>query len=122
MNLIELLLFLAMIAIGGALAWVLYPVGGLWLAVPGFLVGLLLIPSIFFTYHCYRTWAYRRDHPMPDCSCGSREYKYEKVSEEYHLLCQRCKTRYERRHDEVSVFENGLMKPYKKLVKHQGWV
>lgn len=59
---------------------------------------------------------------MPECSCGNSAFKYEKVGEEYHLLCTGCRTRYEKRRDEVSVFENGVKKPYMRLVKHQGWI
>ncbi len=102
MTLIEMLLFIAMIALGVCLAKALYPIGEFWLAVPGFIVGMLLIPSLFFVHHRYRRWAYLGDKLMPDCSCGGEEYKYEKTEEEYHLLCQRCRTRYEKRKDEVS--------------------
>src|SRR5882724_1201611 len=42
-----------------------------------------------------------------ECSCGSSAFRYEKVGEKYHLLCQGCRTRYEKRREEVSVFENG---------------
>jgi hypothetical protein len=113
---------MAMIALGALVGWAVYPLGWLWLAVPGFVLGVLVIPSILFAHQRYRKWAYVGDHYMPDCSCGSGEYFYEKVGEEFHLLCQGCKTRYEKRLDEVSVFENGEKRPYKKLEKHRGWV
>src|ERR1051326_1348618 len=111
-----------MIAIGTCLAMALYPVGGIWLAVLGFIAGVLLIPSLFFAHNRYRRWAYLGDKWMPGCSCGNAEYKYEKIGKEYRYVCQQCGANYEKRGDAVSVFENGVKKPYKRLMKHQGWV
>jgi hypothetical protein len=122
MTLIELLVPILMIALGACAAKALYPMGGLWLAIPGFLAGILLIPLIGFIHNRYRRWAYLGDKWMPECSCGSSEYKYERVGEEYHLLCQQCRKRYEKRREQVSVYEEGQKRPYKRLVKHQGWV
>lgn len=122
MNLIELLFFLAMLALGACLAKALYPVGGAWLAVPGFIAGVLLIPSLFFAYNRYRRWAYLGDKWMPDCSCGGSEYELEKFGEEYRWVCQQCRANYEKRGEEVSVFEGDVKRPYKRLMKHQGWV
>ena len=122
MTLFDLIFFVTMILIGVGLAKVLYPIGGFWLGIPGFVAGVLLIPSMFFAYNRYRRWAYLGDKWMPDCSCGSAKYKVEKVGEEYHHVCQGCRTSYEKCRDQVSVFENGVKKPYKRLVKHQGWI
>jgi hypothetical protein len=119
---IELLFFVAMTAIGTVSARALYQVGGTWLAIPGFLAGFALIPSMFLARGRYRRWAYRGDKWMPECSCGSSAFKYQKIGLDYHLLCQGCATRYEKRRGEVWVFENGAKKPYKRLVKHQGWI
>jgi hypothetical protein len=99
----------------------LYPHGML-LAILGFILGVSIIPAIFVGYFRYRRWAYCGDKSMPECSCGSSVFKHLKVGAEYHLLCQQCKTRYEQRRDEVWIFEDGVKKPYKRLVNHQGWV
>ncbi len=103
MTLIELIIFIAMIATGTFLARAIYPIGGLWLAVPGFIAGVALIPSMFFAHDRYRRWIYRGDKWMPECSCGNSVFKYEKIGDEYHLLCRRCKTRYEKHRGEVWV-------------------
>jgi hypothetical protein len=122
MTLIELLVFILMITLGTSAAKALYPMGGFWLAVPGFIAGVFLIPSIGFIHNRYRRWAYLGDKWMPECSCGSSNYKYERVGDEYHLLCQQCKKRYEKRREQVLVYEDGQTRPYKRLVKHQGWI
>jgi hypothetical protein len=122
MNLFELLFFVVSIAIGICLARALYPIGGIWLSVPGFIAGALFIPSLFFAYLRYRRWAYLGDKWMPDCSCGSAEYKYERIEEQYRLICQQCGASYEKHGNKVSVIENGIRKPYKRLMKYQGWV
>lgn len=122
MTLIELLYFVAMIAIGIFFGKAMYPIGGFWLATPGFIAGVLLIPFLTFAYDRYRRWAYLGDKPMPDCSCGSTEYVYENIEGKYPLVCQQCRAIYEKRRDQVFVFENGAKIPYKRLVKHQGWV
>lgn len=120
-TLIELLFFLVMIALGFGLAKASYAVGGMWLAVPSFIIGVALIPFALFLHVRYRKWAYVGDKFLPPCRCGSDKLKYEKVGTEYHLLCQNCRTRYERQRDEVFVYDNGGRKPYKRLVKWKGW-
>src|SRR2546430_1982562 len=101
MNIIEVVFFILMLGIGWLLAKAIYPIGGFWFAVGGFVVGFVTIPMILFAYGRYRRWAYRGDKFTPDCSCGSSEFKYKKVGREYHLLCQQCKTRCERRPDAI---------------------
>jgi len=122
MTLIELIFFIVMIALGVWSATVLYPIGGLWLAIPGFAFGFLFIPGIWYGHAKYREWAYLGDKDMPDCLCGDAEFRYVKVGEESQLLCQQCRTRYERRRDQTWVYEGNEKKPYKRLVKHEGWV
>jgi hypothetical protein len=122
MTLIELLTLLLMLGIGVGAAHALFPVGGLPLAIPGFIAGVALIPLTAFAYDRYRKWAYLGDKWMPDCSCGSADFKYERVGAEHHLLCQRCRTRYEVRRGSAFVFDGSVKKPYKRLVKHQGWI
>ncbi len=73
-------------------------------------------------YVRYRRWIYLGDKEMPDCSCGSSDFRYHNVGADYYLLCQKCNTRYEKRRDSVWVFEGGERKPYKQLVRHRGWV
>jgi hypothetical protein len=121
-TLIELIVFVAMIALGFLLGRAMYHLGGLWLGTAGFVVGVALVPSAFFVYLKCRHWAYRGDAVMPDCSCGGSAFRVQKVGDEYHLLCQQCKTRYEKNDSEVWVVENGVRRPYKRLVKWQGWV
>jgi hypothetical protein len=121
MSAIELLAFVAMIALGVLLGRAMYPQGIL-PAILGFVVGVAIIPSIVKSYFTYRRWLYVGDKSMPDCLCGTSVFKYEKVGAEYHLLCQHCKTRYEKRLGDVWVFDGGEKKPYKRLVKHKGWV
>src|SRR5262249_41421203 len=103
MSLIELLVFLAMIALGVLLARTLYP-HGIRLAIFGFLGGVAFIPCIITAYFRYRRWLYVGDEDMPDCFCGNSTFRYEKVGAEYHLLCQQCRTRYEQRRGDVWVF------------------
>ena len=122
MSLVELLIFMIMIALGLAGAKVAYPIGGLWLAVPGFVFGFLIIPAAMLAHERYREWAYLGDQWMPDCLCGLAEFKYEKVGEELHMLCRHCLRRFEKRGDQVFIYENDQMRPYKRLVKYQGWV
>ena len=122
MNLVELLFVCAMFLIGGFLAAILYPRGGIWLAVPGFVFGVMLIPLAFRAYIHYRQWAYVGDKDMPNCLCGSDRYRYEQVGTEYHLLCQGCKTRYEKRRDRVFVFSGDSKHFYRRLVKYKGWI
>ena len=121
MTLIELLVFVAEVALGVLLAKTLYSNAGLWGAVCGFLAGVAVIPSIIFVYLKYRRFAYPGHERMPVCTCGG-SLRYEKVGKERHLLCQQCKTRYERRRAEVWVFEDGVRRPYKRMVKWQGWI
>ena len=122
MTLIEATFFAVMCVLGWAAARLVHPIGGFWLSIPGFFAGFLLIPGLGYAYGRYRKWLYRGDADMPACSCGSTKFKYEKVGDEYHLLCQGCKTRYEKRPYEVSVYEGATKKPYKRLVRHQGWI
>jgi len=122
MTLIELFVFIVMISLGYNSAKLFYHIGGLWLAIPGFIAGVALIPFSLFLYDRYRKWAYRGDAWMPDCSCGSSKFKFEKVGTEYHLLCQGCRMRYQKRRNDVSIFENGVTRPYKRLVKYKGWI
>ncbi len=122
MNTFELITFLLMIGLGIALANVLYSVSGFWLALLGFVAGALLIPAIIFAHGRYRKWAYMGDKWMPECRCGSATYKYEKLEGKFRLVCQHCRTSYEKRKGEVFVLENDLVIPYKRLVKHRGWI
>ena len=121
MSTIELLLLFAMIAFGVLLGRALYPQGIL-PAILGFVGGFAIIPSIFKAYFEYRRWLYVGDKRLPDCLCGNSVFKVEKVGAEYHRVCQQCKTRYEKRRGEVWIFDGGEKKPYKRLVKHKGWV
>jgi hypothetical protein len=121
MSLIELLVFFAMIALGTLLARALYPHGVL-PAILGFVGGVALIPGTIKAYFEYRRWLYVGDQSMPDCLCGSSVFKYEKIGTEYRLLCQGCKTRYEQRRGEVWVFDGSEKRPYKRLVRHKGWI
>jgi len=66
MNLIELIFFIVMIALGVFSVTVLYPIGGLWLAIPGFFFGFLLIPGMAYGYAKYREWANHGDKVTPD--------------------------------------------------------
>ena len=122
MTLIELVVFLLMLGIGGKVAAILLPIGGLWLAIAGFVAGTLFLPFLFFLHTEYRKWAYRGDKSMPDCSCGSSDYKYQMFGAEMRVVCQHCGAHYEKKRHEVSVFENDEKKPFKRLVKHQGWI
>ncbi len=123
MTLIELIVFIIMLSIGGFIAGVLKPIGGLWLAIPGFIAGVLLIPGLSFAYERYRKWAYCRDEFMPPCSCGSKEFKVEVIGEkEFHEVCQSCRRHYDRRRDEVHTFDGETRVPYMHLVKHKGWI
>ena len=121
MSLIELLVLFAMFELGALLARALYPHGVLF-AILGFVGGSALIPCTIGAYSTYRRWLYVGDRRMPDCLCGNSNFRYEKVGAEYHLLCRQCKTRYEKRRGEAWVFDGGEKKPYKRLVKHKGWI
>ena len=121
MSAIELLVFLVMIVLGVLLARTLYPHGVL-PAILGFVAGVAFIPITITAYFKYRRWPYVGDKNMPDCLCGNSTFRYEKVGAEYHLLCRQCKTRYEKRRGDVWVFDGGKKKPYKRLVKHKGWI
>jgi hypothetical protein len=59
---------------------------------------------------------------MPTCSCGSEDYKYEQMGADYHLVCQQCRTAYDKRRDDVFVFVHDQRIPYRQLVKHKGWI
>ena len=123
MTLIELIVFIIMLAIGGFVAGILRPVGGLWLAIPGFIAGVLLIPGLSVGYERYRKWAYRGDEWMPPCSCGSTEFEMVAVaSKDYHTVCQSCRKHYDKHKDKVHAFEGEERVPYMHLVKHKGWI
>ena len=122
MTLIELLMFMVFIACGGLLAGALKPVGGLWLAIPGFIVGFLFLPGMGVAYNRYRVWAYCGDEFMPPCSCGSKEFKVEVVGKNgFHEVCQSCGKHYDKRKDKVYTFEGKERVQYMHLVKHKGW-
>ena len=122
MTLFELIFFLINIALGTiAFKW-LNNNYGLWLAVPGFFVGLLLIPGMYFAHRYYRKWAYLGDDFMPKCSCGSDNFRAEMVGNDFRSTCQTCRKQYTRQRDEVFIFENDQRKLYKRLVKHKGWI
>lgn len=122
MTLIELLVLLLMVAMGVVIARTLYPIAGMFLAIPGFIAGVMLIPAVIFGYVKYRRRTYCGDKPMPECACGSTAFRYEKIGNGNHLLCRGCRTRYQKRRNVVWVFEGGEKKLYKTLVKHRGWV
>jgi hypothetical protein len=123
MTLIELIIFIILLAIGGFSAWFLRPIGGWWLAIAGFIAGVMLIPGLFFAYDRYRVWAYSGDESMPPCSCGSKEFKVEFVGEnEFHEVCQTCRRHYDKRKDKVYTFTEKNRVPYMRLVKHKGWI
>lgn len=112
-----------MLAIGGWIAGVLYPIGGFWLAIPGFIAGVLLMPGISIAHERYRKWIYCGDDFMPPCSCGSTEFKVEVVGDnDFHEVCQSCHKHYDRCRDKVYVIEDETRQPFKHLVKHRGWV
>lgn len=46
MTLIELIVFIIMLSIGGFIAGVLKPIRGLWLAIPGFIAGVIEIGAM----------------------------------------------------------------------------
>ena len=122
MTLIELLFFVVMISIGVTLAKWLYPVGGFWLAVPGFILGVLLIPALLLAHEKYRKWAYLGDKWMPPCTCGNEDYKVEKRNDDFYTVCQRCGAMYDKRKSQVFVVSDGQKKLHKTLVKHKGWI
>ena len=122
MTLIELLMLIVFIACGGFLAGVLHPIGGLWLSIPGFVVGLLFLPGLGSAYNRYRVWAYCGDELMPPCSCGSKEFKVEVIGKnEFHEVCQSCGKHYDKRKDKCYTFNGDARIPYMHLVKHKGW-
>jgi hypothetical protein len=121
MTAIELIIFLTMIALGVLLGRAMYP-RGISLAIIGFVCGVALIPCITLAHERHRRWLYMGDEWMPDCVCGSSEFRYEKVDAEFHLLCQKCKRRYEKRGGDVWAFDGTAKQFHKRLVKHRGWV
>lgn len=121
MTVIELITLMSMIFLGVFFSRLMYPHGVVF-AVIGFACGFGLIPGTWFAYLRYRRWIYVGDKWMPDCVCGSSEFRYERVGSELHLLCQKCKRRYQKRRDQVWVFNAAEKKPYKQLVKRKGWV
>jgi hypothetical protein len=121
MTVIELFIFVAMIALGVLFARSMYP-HGILLAVIGFACGLAVIPAIWFAYLRYRRWLYVGDKWMPDCVCGSSAFKHERVGSELHLLCQKCERRYQKRRDYVWALNGEEKTRYKQLVKRKGWV
>jgi len=122
LTLIELLAFFTMVGIGTLFAARLYPAGGWWLAVPGFVAGFLLLPGLLSGYIRYRKWAYCGDDLMPPCVCGAREFKAEIDSKNVYEVCLACGKRFEKNRDCVFLLANDIRKPYMKLVKYQGWI
>jgi hypothetical protein len=120
-TLIELLSFLVCVSIGAITSIAVYHIGGFWLAIPGFILGFLSIPFLAFSYNRYRKWVYLGDTWMPDCSCGSNKFKYEKIGDEYHLLCQECGAKYKRERHIIWIYENNEKRIYKRMVKFKGW-
>ena len=119
MSAIELLLLFAMIALG--CCWGEDCIRKAFCQPYLGLRGFAIIPSIFKAYlntvdGC--TWG----QEVAGLFVRNSVFKVEKVGAEYHLVCQQCKTRYEQRRGEVWIFDGGEKKPYKRLVKHKGWV
>ncbi len=121
MTLIELLFLAAMIALGVLFAKAMYPLGIL-PAVFGFALGVAIIPSLWLAYDRYKRWLYVGAKGMPDCTCGSSVFSYERVGTETHLLCQKCRVRYQKEGPLVWVFGGEERKLYSQLKKHRGWV
>lgn len=121
MTLFEMIGFLLLIAIGYACGKIGVRLFGPWGGF-AFIPGFLLIPSIAMAHARYRKWLYKGDRHMPDCSCGSNAFTYEKVGSEYHLLCKECRVRYERTPDTVFVYHGNEKIIFRRLVKHKGWV
>lgn len=120
-TLIELIILLTMVFSGVLFSRLMYP-HGIVLAVIGFVCGFGWIPGLWFAYVTYRRWLYVGDNWMPDCVCGSSEFRYERIGSELHLLCQKCKRRYQKRRDQVWAFNaTGEKEHYKQLLKHKGW-
>ena len=122
MTRIERIFFVIMVALGSVLAGLMYPVGGLRLAIPGFAAGFFLLPGLGVAYELYRRWAGCEDHRMPCCTCGSREFKVKMVRTSFYEICQSCGRRYGRLQDKVFMIEDGSRKPYMQHFKHRGWV
>jgi hypothetical protein len=118
MTLIELIVFIVMLALGGVVARLLYPIGGLWTAIPGFVAGLVLIPGIGLVVELYTRWVYRGDYLFPPCVCGKADF----IADGLNTRCQTCGRVYDKRKDGVYVIEGEEKRPYMKLVKHQGWI
>ena len=121
MNVFELLFFVAMIALGIGAATFVYPIGGWWLAIPGFVFAFLFLPGILFVEDRYRKRVYQGKW-MPDCLCGGVEFGYEDVGEEVHLLCRQCKTRYEKLRNQTWIYEGNEKRFHKRFVKRKGWI
>jgi hypothetical protein len=111
-----------MVFLGALFSTLMYP-RGIVPAVIGFVCGFGLVPGIWFVRLKYRRWLYMGDKWMPDCVCGSSEFRYERAGADLRLLCQKCKRRYEKRRDLVWAFNAaGEKEDYKRLLKHKGWV
>lgn len=126
MTLIELISFLVCISIGVATSRAGYHFGGLWLGIPGFILGFLVIPFLAFLYDKYRKWAYPGEGRMVDCSCGSHTFKIERYGYgkklKFCLICEKCGARYEKRRHKVWIYDNNEKRIYKQMVKFKGWM
>jgi len=122
MNLFELAIFIVSIVIGMNIARYAHGIAGYWLSVPAFIFGFLIVPGLFAAWQKYMSWAYPGGEHIPDCECGSHEYNFEQLDEEYRFVCRACERQYKRRRNKTYTYLDGQEVLYKELVKHQGWV